>query len=140
MLAAVKKDTALAGRALRATVYFNDEEWCHEILDAASSRAFAACNQTNKAGTSSSLVLACWHGNLNLTRFLLSAGAQPNLEIPNGWSPLQYTANRGALDVCELLLSAGALVDQPSADGWTALTIAAHKQSGCRRFTTRGRK
>lgn len=70
------------------------------------------------------LLLAVEQGDVELTRILLDAGADPDLK-GNGFTPLVLAALKGHARIAELLLRAGADPDLKSGDGNTPLIAAA---------------
>lgn len=70
------------------------------------------------------LVYAVGHGNVELVRVLLDAGADPDLRGAGGFTPLGRAALDGHARIARLLLRAGADVDRKSADGNTPITAA----------------
>ncbi len=73
---------------------------------------------------SNALVYAVARGDVELTRLLLDAGADPDLK-GGGYTPLGLAALRGHARIAALLLQAGADPDRKSGDGNTPLTAAA---------------
>ncbi len=70
----------------------------------------------------SPLMLAAFNGNLELTKYLVSQGAEVNKP---GWSPLHYAATKGHIDIMQFLLSESAYIDAESPNGTTPLMMAA---------------
>jgi len=124
-IAAVRSDGMRAGRILRAATYFNDLAWATEILAAAGLHGTKAANETWKNGTGSLLRNACYHRNFNLVDLLLEKGADPNLTVASGWTPLMYAAQNGNEPIVSRLLAAKADVNHTTEDGWPALILAA---------------
>lgn len=69
------------------------------------------------------LMHAVLHGNIDMTRLLLEAGADPDKKA-RGFTPLGMAALRGHAGIATLLLKAGADVDRKSSDGNTPITAA----------------
>jgi ankyrin repeat protein len=69
------------------------------------------------------LVHAVRHGNIDMTRVLLDAGADPD-QMGKGFRPLGIAALRGDMRIARLLLDAGAHVDFKSNDGNTPIVAA----------------
>lgn len=69
------------------------------------------------------LMHAVLHGNVDMTRALLEAGADPDLE-GRGFTPLGMAALRGSARIVRLLLDAGADIDRRSRDGNTPIISA----------------
>jgi ankyrin repeat protein len=59
------------------------------------------------------LIVAAWQGNLEATRLLLDAGADPNAIADDAFTPLYAAAVWGHQDVVELLLDRGAEPSPP---------------------------
>jgi ankyrin repeat protein len=87
-------------------------------------RAGLPVNLCNERGDSL-LMLASYHGNLNVTRLLLEQRADPERANDRGQTPLAGAAFKGDAVVARLLLDFGARVDGKSAEGKTALMFAA---------------
>lgn len=71
------------------------------------------------------LVLAAKKGDLELTKALLSLGADPNYAGEHGETALGAAAEAGSIEVVRALLDAGAAIDLPSLDTWSPLMRAA---------------
>jgi len=71
------------------------------------------------------LMLAAWHGQLNLTRRLLDKGARVDARNNDAATALSYAARGGSAEVVSLLLERGAAVDAADSRGWTPLMYAA---------------
>ena len=125
MISAVRRDGKQAGRILLLATYFNDAIWARNVLEAAGEDSRMAANALMHEGSASALNNACSHGNPNIVRMLLEAGANSNLVLSTSLSPLDAAATVGAANVCELLLTAGAKVNYADSDGWTPLMRAA---------------
>lgn len=69
------------------------------------------------------LCQAAYCGRSNITRLLLKAGADPNLQYGEGLTALTIAAERGYIEIVRLLLDAGADKNYRSAKG-TALDLA----------------
>jgi ankyrin repeat protein len=69
------------------------------------------------------LMHAVLFGNVDMTRLLLEAGANPNLK-GRGFTPLGMAALLGRAQIARLLLKAGADVDRKSSDGNTPIIAA----------------
>jgi hypothetical protein len=104
MLVAASRDTSRAGQILRGAAWFNDLNWCSEVLIAAADKAEAACNTWSD--DASALLNASQHGNLELVRILLRYGARPTPSPAMGWTALHGAATAGAPTVIDLLLIA----------------------------------
>lgn len=79
------------------------------------------------------LFQASLYANTQIAEYLIKNGADVNMELTkrghfNGYSPLQFYAERGNVQITKSLLSKGANVNHKSADGSTPLVFAV--QSG----------
>jgi len=81
-------------------------------------------NATVNQWGENALMHAVLHGNVDMTRVLLEAGANPDLKGP-GFTPLGMAALRGHARIVRLLLKAGADIDRKSSDGNTPIIAAA---------------
>ena len=73
------------------------------------------------------LYLATTRPNLDMIRYLLDLGADPNGAGSRGITPLWNAASRGHLDAVSLLLDRGAAVDRRGADGSVPIRVAAER-------------
>ena len=73
------------------------------------------------------LMCACAHGSTDCAKYLLEAGASPNLKNYNGYTALHWASFTGRTEAVELLLDNGANIESRTADGKTALHVAAFK-------------
>lgn len=87
-------------------------------------RAGLPVNLCNERGDTL-LMLASYHGNLNITRLLLEQRADPERANDRGQTPLAGAAFKGDAVAARLLLDFGARVDGKSPEGKTALMFAA---------------
>jgi ankyrin repeat protein len=73
------------------------------------------------------LIAAIYQGHTNVVRYLLDAGADPNLGGKNGETPLMWATAKGDdnIEIVEALLSHGARVRLANSNGATALDYAA---------------
>lgn len=67
------------------------------------------------------LMWACEHNFIDMARYLLSKGADPNIRAKDGSTAIIRAAGN-APDAVEPLLSAGADIDARADDGWGVLT------------------
>jgi len=67
------------------------------------------------------LTLACYVGNLEITKLLLEHGAKPNVPNANGYTPLTLACRFGDLETAKLLLLSGAKPNVPDVNGETPL-------------------
>lgn len=70
------------------------------------------------------LTTACWLGEVEVARYLLDLGVDPEAGTGTGMNALHWAANRGQLEVVELLLSRGVQLETVSIHGGTALGTA----------------
>lgn len=73
------------------------------------------------------LYLATTRPNLEMVRYLLDLGADPNGAGTRGITPLWNAASRGHLDAVLLLLDRGAVADRRGADGSVPTRVAAER-------------
>lgn len=66
----------------------------------------------------------------DMTRALLRAGANPNVQQEGGWTPLHEAAAQGRMEIVELLLAHGADASIASVDGKTPAEKAAEAGHG----------
>ena len=102
--------------------------------DTASVQAYvnsgADVNAITVNGQNTPLLYAAREGNMEMTRMLLEAGADPNLASTDGYesTPLKKAAQRGHTEIIRALVEAGADIDFASQDlpGLSALATASH--------------
>jgi ankyrin repeat protein len=82
-----------------------------------------ALNWQDENGTSA-LWWVCVHGDDELVRLLLAAGADPNCADKDSWTPVSLASRCGHDDCLRLLIEAGAELSVPVSDGDTALDKA----------------
>jgi ankyrin repeat protein len=70
------------------------------------------------------LVFAAREGDLESTRILLDAGANPNQTTEYGWTPLLTAINNRNYRLAQLLIERGADVNIANKGGWTPLYLA----------------
>ena len=87
----------------------------------------ADVHQQRKLGFISPIVLASALGYTNIVRILLDHGAEINLKIEKGFTPLHHAAVQGNVDTVELLLDRGAYIEADNDDGDCALLLAAQE-------------
>ncbi|XP_011503804.1 PREDICTED: BRCA1-associated RING domain protein 1-like isoform X2 [Ceratosolen solmsi marchali] len=68
-------------------------------------------------------------GQQEYVKYLLKAGADPNISCYANWTPLQESADYGFYEITKMLLESGANVNQPGYEGRTALHEAAKNNS-----------
>jgi len=73
------------------------------------------------------LYVATTRPNLEMVRYLLDLGADPNGAGTRGITPLWNAASRGHLDAVLLLLDRGAVADRRGADGSAPIRVAAER-------------
>lgn len=85
---------------------------------------------TNRHGWTS-LMIACYKGNLKIIQQLLLAGANPNATNQNGTTVLMYAKEgciaSGSFQACDLLITAGASVHQEDHFGRNVLDYARNR-------------
>lgn len=104
-----------------------------ELIDAAARNDLKQVNALLKQGVNpnaqadewgdNALMHAVSHGNFEMTRALLEAGADPDLK-GRGFTPLGMAALKGYARIVQALLKAGADVDRKSSDGNTPIIAA----------------
>lgn len=68
--------------------------------------------------------LDCGERATNVLRVLLMHGADPNMALPNGMTPLHWAAGYSELETIRLLAGAGARLNATNSDGLTPLSYA----------------
>ncbi len=104
-----------------------------ELIEAAARNDIKQVEALLKMGVNPNAVIDQWgdnalmhavlHGNVDMARVLLEAGANPDLK-GRGFTPLGMAALRGHGQIARLLLKSGADVDRKSSDGNTPLIAA----------------
>jgi ankyrin repeat protein len=117
--AALDEDTLRLARQVFQCVRAGDVASLQPLLDRG-----LPTNLRNENGDSL-LMLAAYHGWVDLTRALLVAGADPELANDRGQTPLVGAAFKGFTGIVRVLLDHGANVDGHGPDGRTALMTAA---------------
>jgi len=75
--------------------------------------------------------ITCQGGHVDIAKYLLDQGANPDNVDIQGFTPLHEAAKKGHCEIVELLLSRGAYVDPFSTNHGTPLHVATeHKQDG----------
>ena len=88
-------------------------------------QAGANLNSTNSAIANPLATAAdCGDKATNITRLLLSHGANPNASIADGVTPLHWAGRFGQLETARLLVEAGANLNATNAEGLTPLGYA----------------
>ena len=85
----------------------------------------ADVNQMRKLGLVYPVVLASTLGYSQIVEVLIRNGADVNVKITGGFTPLHHAAQQGNIDTVALLLKHGASVDSETDFGDTALLVAA---------------
>jgi uncharacterized protein len=89
----------------------------------------ASVNSTDEAG-STPLLDAAFSGRLEIARFLLASGADPNTgNVESGATPLIYAVLSSRSAMLQLLLAFGAQVNSKSRNGESMLHLAATKDN-----------
>ncbi len=115
----------------REPVYAEGKQ--NELIQAAARNDAKQMEALLKSGVNPNAVVDEWgenalmhavlFGNVDMTRLLLEAGADPNLK-GRGFTPLGMAALQGRAQIVRLLLKAGADVDRKSSDGNTPIIAA----------------
>jgi len=87
----------------------------------------ATVSGKKKEDLNTRLYKACRWNNLAEARRLLDAGADPNIQDGDGWTPLQHACSRGYTDIVRLLIDHGADVNARDRDSWTPLRRACYR-------------
>lgn len=91
----------------------------HIIVSYVSKSDSVKCSTVNfqdKIGATP-LYLACQENEYAVAKQLLQAGADPNITIEGGKSPLHEAASNGSIRTCRILIEHGANVEQMSSSG-----------------------
>jgi ankyrin repeat protein len=118
LLAMGASPMADGGAAICAASSFSDPTLLYWLISAG-----ADINSHCSGDLATPLIHACQEDSLSKVTFLLSLGAQVNVENVFGWTPLMLAAQNDA-DLVALLLSKGANVNQQDKAGKTALMYA----------------
>ena len=127
----------IAFARIKATGNFNDPVYAEgsqrELIAAAARNDLKGVASLLKRGVNPNGVIDQWgenalmhavsNGNVEMTRALLEAGADPDLK-GRGFTPLGKAALQGDVRIVRLLLKAGADVDRKSSDGNTPIIAA----------------
>ncbi|MCC7260712.1 MAG: ankyrin repeat domain-containing protein [Alphaproteobacteria bacterium] len=112
-----------------AATSFNDN-----FVDAAETDNLTALKSMVKAGKpvdsqgafqTTALMRAAYHGYDDVVKYLLNAGADPNLTDIGGATALHLATRQGHAGVAKQLIEFGAEVDAVDGEGWTPLMRAA---------------
>ncbi len=87
----------------------------------------ADVHQQRKLGLISPIVLASALGYTKIVKTLLDHGADVNLKITGGYTPLHHASMQGNLDTAELLIQRGADLHEDNETGDCALLLAAQQ-------------
>ncbi len=87
----------------------------------------ASLLESRNAAGSTPLHIACEKGNLEMTRYLLGAGADPRAGDNENSMPIHTAAIGGNVDVVKLLLDRGIDVDVRDDNGTTPLIFASYR-------------
>jgi hypothetical protein len=98
----------------------NGDPHTSAIVQWVAAGAFAA----EPVALAEALTTACWLGEVEVARYLLDLGVDPEAGNRTGMNALHWAANRGHLAVVELLLSRGVSTDVLSRFGGTVLDTA----------------
>lgn len=75
-------------------------------------------------GVRTALHIASSQGATEVTRVLLTAGANPRARATLDWTALHFSAREGHLDTTKMLVIKGAKIDAVTTGGWTPLMFA----------------
>jgi hypothetical protein len=67
---------------------------------------------------------ASYLGHQDMVELLLTAGADPNVKIYDGYTPLHQAVRNGHVGICQLLMAKGARIDSERDNGYTPLHSA----------------
>jgi ankyrin repeat protein len=95
-----------------------------EILDLCFNRKKINLNSKTYESGQTLLHISSSRGHVEVVKFLLNKGANPNLIDDNGQTPLHLSAFKGNLEAVKYLLSKGADANLMDKDGLTALHAA----------------
>ena len=98
------------------------------VNEALSQPGSVVVNTRDLASGQTGLHIVAQRRDLTWLRFLLSKGANPNIEDKNGTTALQLAANLGFVDGVDVLVARGAHVDHANASGETPLISAVHRR------------
>ncbi len=96
-----------------------------ELVEVLIKEGHANIHQQRKLGLFSPIVLTAALGYTNIVKILLENGANVNLQVQNGYTPLHHAAENGHVDTIEMLLEHGADIHQETDFGDDALLLAA---------------
>ena len=87
-------------------------------------RAGFDVNKRDEDDYSSAIMLACLNGHEEVVKLLIEWGAEVNVAMEGGWTPLTLACENGLTRMVPLLVNCSANVDMRLATGWTALMLA----------------
>ncbi len=96
-----------------------------ELVEVLIKEGHADIHQQRKLGLFSPIVLTAALGYTNIVEILLRNGANVNLRVQNGYTPLHHAAENGNDDTIEVLLEHGAQINEETDFGDNALQLAA---------------
>ena len=131
-----KNTTELTDEELKDRVYHEVETlqdpqitpliWA--IMNNYSDKAYLFINSTDidrqTASGDTALIIACSHGNIELVKMLLKAGANPNIQNLKGHTSLMIAIEKSNVEIVSLLLTYDSDTLLTNADGYSALDIA----------------
>lgn len=80
-------------------------------------------NQRGICGNTPLKIAVVWNDN-NAVRLLLNAGADPNLNLENGFTALHHASASNNAEICNLLIEHGSLIGALNNEGRTPYDIA----------------
>ena len=103
------------------------ETVCHFLLDRAGERKQSLANAVTSSGNTP-LMWACWSGSIDVSRLLVSSGADAQMRNDHGVTAAHWAACSGNLDICKYLYGDLGLDFQgpncKDAEGKTPLDVA----------------
>ena len=99
--------------------YWNLNNLCKILLDSGE----VDVNEKTEDGWNP-LLIACWQGNLEIVKYLISKKATIDHEDKNNWTSLMIASQNDHLEVVKYLIEKKATIDHENKDGWNPLLIA----------------
>jgi ankyrin repeat protein len=111
---------------LFSAVRTQDAEVVRALLTTPSPTGVLNVNQHRFDGVAP-INVAAQNGDEEITKLLLGAGADPNIEVFQGLTPIVIAADKGHVLVAKSLVEAGANVNHQTLDGTTPLYLASQR-------------